>query len=239
MDFQDFSITLFFLSFILLIPTANAQQIKQQFYSDSLSNQMVSELHSEFGKNKSFDSIYQKQILTTLSYFPELKNLKIKFRLKETNTPLSSRPSFWSLFKASKNRTYLVTISTKTNKKLEPILFNKLSYNAQIGVLGHELSHISDYYEKGFFKMCNLLIIEIFSKNQVDRFESRTDKICINHGLGYQLLDWSTTVRTTLKLTNWRGADNIQSKSKKERYLNPESIIEKINTNSLYNLNRQ
>ena len=62
--------------------------------------------------------------------------------------------------------------------------------------------------------MCNLLGIEFFSKCQVDKFESRTDLICINHGLGYQLLDWSKSIRENLKVVNWRGAENIDSKSK-------------------------
>lgn len=53
---------------------------------------------------------------------------------------------------------------------------------------------------KGFSKMSNLLFIEIFSKKQVDKFENRTDHICINHGLGFQLLDWSKSVRQNLKI---------------------------------------
>ena len=218
----------------LFISIANAQNIQTKLYKDSISNVDVTSLNKSFGQNKSFDSIYKNQILTALSYFPELKYTKIKFRLKNTNTPLSSRPTFWSLFKASKKRSYIVTISTKTNKHLESILFKNLNYNSQIGVLGHELSHISDYLKKDFFKMCNLLGIEFFSKCQVDKFESRTDLICINHGLGYQLLDWSMSIRENLKIVNWRGADNIDSKSKKERYLNPQTILDQIKSNTLY-----
>lgn len=84
--------------------------------------------------------------------------------------------------------------------------------------------------------MSNLLLIEIFSKKQVDEFESRTDLICIHHGLGYQLLDWSTSVRENLKIENWRGANNIEFKAKKERYLNPDSIIHEIKILSIYNV---
>ncbi|MEO8236422.1 MAG: hypothetical protein ABI549_13475 [Flavobacterium sp.] len=212
-----------------------AQKIQQQFYKDSLSDQNITALNVVFGKNKTFDKTYQKQIFTALTFFPELKNVRIKFCLKETNTPLSSRPTFWSLFRDAKKRTYIITISTKTNAFLEPILLEKLSYNAQIGVLGHELSHVSDYSQKGFSQMIHLIWIEIFSKEQVDKFESGTDKICINHGLGYQLLYWSISVRENLKMENWRGADNIESKPKTERYLNPSKIREIIKTNPLYN----
>ncbi len=115
-------------------------------------------------------------------------------------------------------------------------MFKNLNFNAQIGVLGHELSHISDYTYKGFGKMSNLLLIEIFSKKQVDLFESRTDLICIHHGLGYQLLDWSTSVRINLNIENWRGANNIEFKAKKERYLNPETISEIMKSLSTYTI---
>ncbi|TEB40289.1 hypothetical protein D0809_31370, partial [Flavobacterium circumlabens] len=92
--------------------------------------------------------------------------------------------------------------------KLKPILLENLSFNAQIGVLGHELSHVSDYSTKGFGKMMNLLRIELLSKDKVDAFESQTDLYCIEHGLGYQLLDWSKSVRENIKLDFWRGANN-------------------------------
>lgn len=223
-----------FCGLFLIISSASAQNVQKEFYRDSLSNEKLASLYSVFGKNKSFDTVYEKQILTALSYFPELKDVKIKFRLLATNTPLSSRPTFFSLFKNSKKRNYVVTISTNTNRYLEPILFKNLNYNAQIGVLGHELSHVSDYTKKDFIQMTNIICIEIFSKKLVDKFERSTDELCINHGLGYQILDWSKSVRENLKINYWRGANNIDSKSKRERYLNPNTIQNKIDANLLY-----
>lgn len=225
---QKSVLILFLTSFAYSQNSISKYNIKE-FSKDSFLKENTS-----YSKNKLFDTLYEKQILTALSYFPELKEVKIKFKLKATDTPLSSRPTFWSLFKAAKNRSYVVVISTKTVPQLTPILFENLSYNAQIGVLGHELSHIFDYTNKGFLKMNSIICIELFSKHQVDKFESRTDEICINHGLGFQLLDWSTFVRDHLNVEYWRGANNIGSKSKKERYLNPSTIQQKISTASIY-----
>lgn len=235
MNCKEFIKRIFFFSFILIILPVNAQNIKKQFYKDSISHQDLIHLNSVFGKNKSFDSIYQKQILTALSFFPELKDISIEFKLKKTNTPLSSRPTILGFFQSAKKRKYVITISEQTNKMLEPILFKNLSFNAQIGVLGHEISHISDYTNKGFSEISNILWIEIFSKNEVDKFENRTDHICISHGLGYQLFDWSLYVRNNLKIENWRGADNLKGIIKRERYLNPETIMKIINTSAIYN----
>ncbi len=213
----------------------NAQDVIKKFSVETINTQKAQELKAEFGTNKIIPTIYETQILIALSYFPELKNTAIEFRLKKTNTPLSSRPKLFGLLQSAKNRKYVITISEFTNSKLAPILFKNLNYNAQIGVLGHELSHVSDYISKGFSEMVGLLFIEIFSKKQVDKFESRTDLICIHHGLGFQLLDWSKSVRQNLKIDYWRGADNIQFKPKKERYLNPETIVKTMNTLSMYN----
>lgn len=220
---------------LFVIPThINAQEIIKQFSSDTLSNEKMEELKKLYTFNKVIPHEYEKQIIIALSYFPELKNTTIEFILKNTNTPLSSKPKLFGLLQSAKSRKYIITISEESNSKLEPILFKNLNFNAQIGVLGHELSHVSDYITKGFSKMSNLLLIQIFSKKQVDRFEYRTDHICINHGLGFQLLDWSTSIRQKLKIDYWRGADNLQYITKKERYLNPETILKKIKTLQIY-----
>lgn len=211
-----------------------AQEVTKQFSEDFITNEKIQELKKEFGNNKIIPIGYEAQILIALSFFPELKDVTIQFQIKKEDTPLSSRPTFFGLFQSAKSRNYIITISKQTNSRLEPILFKNLNFNAQIGVLGHELSHVSDYKTKGFGKMINVAIIELFSKTQVDNFERNTDMICINHGLGYQLLDWSKSVRQNLKMEYWRGADNVLCNSKKERYLNPDSIINVMNKLTLY-----
>jgi hypothetical protein len=212
----------------------NAKEIVKNFSSNTYSKEKLNEIKKEFGTNKIIPTAYESQILIALSYFPELKKTTIEFRLRKTNTPLSSKPKLLGLLQSAKKRKYIITISEATNSRLEPILFKNLNFNAQVGVLGHELSHVSDYMSKGFSKMTNLLLIEIFSKKQVDKFETRTDHICINHGLGYQLLDWSKSVRKNLKIDYWRGADNLQYMTKKERYLNPETIINTMKSLTMY-----
>lgn len=226
-------LVLFCIAFVF-IADANAQKIVKQFSEKAISFEQIAALRKEFSTNKIIPSGYETQILIALSYFPELKNTAIVFRLKKANTPLSSRPKSFGLLQSAKTRKYIVTISEATSARLAPILFKNLNFNAQIGVLGHELSHVADYSTKGFRQMSNLLLIEIFSKNQVDSFERRTDFICIQHGLGYPLLSWSMSVRENLKTDNWRGANNIPFKSNKERYLNPETIIHYIHSLPLY-----
>ena len=97
-----------------------------------------------------------------------------------------------------------------------------------IGVLGHELSHVSDFQKKRFFGFLNLAFKHSSKKFQ-DTFEFNTDKICINHGTGNYLLVWSKFVREALHIKNWRGADNInEADAGIERYMNPATIREYI-----------
>ena len=82
----------------------------------------------------------------------------------------------------------------------------------------------------------------MFSTKYTDRFEFNTDLICINHGLGFQLYDWSKFVRKSLNISEWKGASNDESLKTKttprERYMNPQTIEEYIALNDLYKLSR-
>lgn len=234
-----FKIILFFAITVSFSNELKAQEIVKTFHKNSLTNEEIAILKSKFGNHKTLIADYENQMLIALSYFPELKNIKIKFRLKNRETPLATRLTVVSMFRSAKKRTYIITISKKSTNYLDAIVFKNLNYNAQIGVLGHELCHVSDYLNKGFGKMCNVAAIEIFSKKAVDKFEFNTDLNCINHGLGYQLLDWSINVRENLKRVNWLGAVNLTADEKSERYMNPSTIMDILSKHPLYQENRK
>ena len=193
--------------------------------------------YAAFGNNKIIPTEIREQVLFALTCYPELRDTKIIFRFREKITPLSSRPKFTSAFKKKLHRTYVITISTKSNNKFSPIVFSKLPFNAQIGVLGHELAHVADFNEKSSWQLIGLSL-KMFNTKFVDRFEFNTDHICINHGLGYQLYDWSKYVRTALDIKEWKGAETDYSSEKdipdKQRYMNPETIEKYIASNAIY-----
>ena len=181
---------------------------------------------------------YEKQILIALSYFPELKNSRIKFRLKHRHTLFTTRPSIISVFKRSRNRKYIITISDRSKDILTPLLLKNLDFNAQIGVLGHELSHVADFSGKNSFGLLRIALGNL-SEKFLTRFEFQTDSTCIAHGLGYQLLAWSTFIRTTLHYENWTESTNInKGPMLKEKYMNPDTIIERISMSAIYDHSR-
>jgi len=183
-------------------------------------------------QHKTIPSQYDTAIKIALLYFPELEKTKIKFRIKKQASPLSARPSIFAIFRKASKRKYLITISNSSSSKFSSIHLSNLSFNAQIGVIGHELSHISDYNTRRGIYFLNLMCMQL-SKNKMDQFEYNTDMRCIEHGLGYQLLSWSQEVRQKLNLSHWKGIKRLKEQGK-ERYMNPESILLALNKNADY-----
>jgi len=105
-------------------------------------------------------------------------------------------------------------------------MFQNLTFEQQVGVIGHELSHVVDFNSKNFFQTIGLGIGHL-SKKYIDRMEFNTDRICIMHGLGSYLLANSRHVREVMHVNNWRGSDFVlkgNSGGKYERYMNPGTI---------------
>lgn len=236
---KGFSIVIFFLLAVVFSNSLKAQEIVKIFHQNSFTSEEISSLKAKFEKHKTLLADYENQMLTALSYFPELENIKIKFRLKNRETPLTSRPTFFSMFRSAKRRTYVITISKESSKKFDTITFKNLRYNAQIGVLGHELCHISDYLKINFGGLVKIGFHQIMNSKSIDKFEYNTDFNCINHGLGYQLLDWSCNVRENLNRPNWLSASNLSNDVTSERYMNPATILEIISKHPLYQENQK
>ena len=180
----------------------------------------------EFGYKKEIPQQFEKPILTALSHFPELKNVHIVFRIKKAYSGLTTKPNFAGVFKRKDHRTYIVTISNETIDTLRPLLLQNLTFEQQVGVIGHELSHVVDFNSKNFPQTIGVGIGHI-SNQYLDKMEFNTDRICIQHGLGKYLLAYSKHVRETMHVHNWRGGDYVNKgngNGKYERYMNPNTI---------------
>jgi len=224
--------------FIFLYSYSSFCQIpRKSFASDSLPEIYFTGLRKEYGKNKEYPQQFEKQILIALSYYPELKNTPILFRIKKKHSILATRTAWSGFFASPQKRSYVITISESTEGALMPILFKNLSFNAQVGVIGHELGHVIQ-----FSVMTGLQIvrhgIRSISAKYIDHFEYETDGICIAHGLGYQLLEWSSFVRRKMSRENWGGPDKVHRLTKRERYMNPATILKRINEDLLYETTR-
>ena len=180
----------------------------------------------QYEVNKKIPGIYRRPILKALSYFPELKEVPVQFILKKKNSTFTTVPTFLSIFQRKGRRTYKIIISKDAGDTLAPLLFQNLAYEAQVGVIGHELSHVADFNSRNFCQSMGMAAGHLSGK-YVDKMEYNTDLICIQHGMGPYLLAYSRHIRTTMKVKNWRGSNLVHrgnGKGRYERYMNPDTI---------------
>jgi hypothetical protein len=219
-------------SICCIVNLALAQKPVKAFDPMAVNAEQLASMEEAYGNNKILPKGFEQQTLLALSFFPELKDIAIEFRLEETITPLASRPTIMSVFRKASNRHYLITISTQSKGILDSILLGNLNYNAQIGVLAHELSHVATYHKMHFLQFVRLGF-GLLSSNYMNRFEYNTDQTCIDHGAGYQLLAWSKNTReyfTKAIIEQYFGKEGVTV----ERYMFPETIEQKIAENPIY-----
>ena len=218
-------------------------QIGRGYLSNAQPSLPVKIFTKDSSEKAVFDTVFNKkipekftlQINTALQYYPTLKHTHIAFVYKKTHTPLAAAPTFWSVFRKKSKRKYIITISSESTNFLNKIILDSLNFNAQIGVLGHEISHILEFEDKkGVFFMG--LVLRYASKKAIDRFEYNTDKRCIAQGLGYQLLAWSEDVRHKLNVTSFNRS-NSSNMMQRERYMHPQTIKKFMSEMAIYQNN--
>jgi len=215
---------LFGLSPLLLY--SQNYEIKREIDSSFFKNIIII-LENEFGKNKIFIQKYKLQSLIALSKYPELKNISITFKYHKLKTSLACRPKINFLFKKRTKRKYNIFINKKS-KKLEGILLKDVPFNAQVGVIAHEIAHIVDYLNKKNSKVI-VTGINYLSIKKREKLEKTIDSIAIYHGFGWQVYDWINFI------LNKSDVSKEYKDYKRQVYLEPKEIIEIINSYYLIN----
>lgn len=123
-----------------------------------------------------------------LSHYPELKEVEIEVAYKPIPTTLQVQPVPGSLFGKRANRRYRIAINS--DEEFEGIFFRDIPYNAQVGLVAHELAHIIDYEHKNFFQI-NGTALKFATKRSQTNYEKSIDLLTIYKGLGWQLHDWA------------------------------------------------
>ena len=194
-------ITLLFVGLIAInsIYGANSPQPASirpvRIYEIETEYERYPELLEMYGRNKKLPEGFELQSLLALSYYPELVDIHIEFVVDDVNIPISSRPRPISTFRSRMNRRYIVVIDNASPESRAPLILENQPFNAQIGILGHELAHTADYIERGFFGIIGAALCQL-SGNCRRNFERDTDLRTIEHGLGWQRYDHSLFVRT-------------------------------------------
>ena len=190
-----------------------------------------------FGVNKLMPAEYEKEILCALSYFPELRKTRITFTLVKGNSGvIETRPEWLSVFRNSKNRAYVVFIGDSSAKYSPPFKFRDSPVNGQVGIIGHELTHILYFSKRNTFGLLKTGIAHV-STRYMDNFENKTDSICIERGLGYQLVDWNIYLRKAFGVADPENSpDPFFTDTTRERYMSPARIRQVMKKSKVYDV---
>jgi hypothetical protein len=167
------------------------------------------------------DSNLIRYATAAMPYFKDLKGAKIILRERKQLIPLTTIPALSNLWHKKSNWKFKINASTKSIGMLEPILVKNMPDSAGIGVIGHELSHVKDFY----CHRANYILKVFFwhiSPRKMDKFEFETDHIAIKAGFGKYLKAWSHETHTRLGQETFDR--DKKGKRKHERYMLPKTI---------------
>jgi hypothetical protein len=179
---------------------------------------------SHFRTNKTIPPILEKNVLTALSFYPELINVPIRFVFKQRikSSVMQAQPVFSSLLDSRSNRSYQINISSvfTLTHSLTPI--HHLPDQIMIGWIGHELGHIMDYQTRSNLGMVAFGLSYVTSPEFVKKVERIADDFAVRHGLGPYLVATKRFILDHAELPQ-------AYKDKIARlYVSPEEIVEQV-----------
>ncbi len=202
--------SIFSLSFFVVYATA---QTNQQNLSPSGYN--VDSLKDIYGQNKRFLKEYELQTLIALSYYPELADENIRFTYGSINSTAQTTVTVGSIFKRL-DKHYIIIINNDIKKT--GMLLSDAPFDGQVALIAHELAHVIDFKDRGFFEMLWWGISYLIVKPRM-KIEIEADIITIHHGLGWPLLSWTDFV------LNHSTANRKYIKMKRSKYLSTNEIV--------------
>ena len=154
------------------------------------------------------------------TYYPDLCSAKIHLKYGKIKTSMAALPRFGSIFKKPHKRTYKIIVNANPNKPQARLIYNA-PFDAIVGVMGHELAHISDYNTKSSWQMMRTGL-RYLNKSQRKKIEHQTDSLTIARGLGRQLYQFAYYVAYEAEL------DETYRQYKLEVYMSPDDIYNAI-----------
>lgn len=176
--------------------------------------------------NKDIPDSYELATLIALSKYPELAEAEIEFVTKSIKTTMAARPKMNLLFKKRNKREYRIFINNDRSR-LEGVLLEDVPFDAQVGVIAHELAHILDYSQKSVFRIIGNGIGYI-SKDFRSDFEKKTDQLTIERGFGWQVHHFCQYLHSSPDVPK------SYKNYKKSVYYSPEEIISILDKSDKY-----
>lgn len=162
-----------------------------------------------------------KEVETSLSYYPELKDVDIEFKFKSKirKSTMQAQPTLGSIFCGRKNRKYVILISE--NFKIADTVYHteNMPSKVLIGWFGHELGHVMDYQQRSVFDLIGFGLGYLFSEKSMKKAERDADTFAVLHGMEDYIL------ATKNFILNEAGFLEKYKNRIKRFYLSPEEIM--------------
>jgi len=179
-----------------VVPPATAREPSVvREYIEAEERARYDELLAQWGRHKELPPGFELQALLALSHYPELRDVRIRFIVDDVDIPLSSRPHWSSMLRSARNRTYLIVIDSEREGPRDALLLKNQPFNAQVGIIGHELAHTVYYLDRSFFSIVSDALCQL-SDCRIG-FERATDERLVRYGLGWQRYDHAMFLRTS------------------------------------------
>jgi len=202
------------ISIIVLYNSVVLSQTKApRFFSEKILNSKIDSL-KRYSNNKELSAKYELPTLIALSYYPELSDTKIIFKRRKLSSTMAARPKGLNTFRGKKKRKYIILINDTPSAEIPT---DSIPFNAQVGVIGHELAHIVEYEAKSSWKILGIAF-KYGNKKFKSEFERATDQRTIDHGLGWQCYDFAVFA------FQYKNASDNYKEHKKRTYMGPEEI---------------
>ena len=192
---------LLLLAALVLVQKVAPEQVKPDFqpyiFPDTLANHTydLDSLIAIIGDNKGLPPGFEVAAAIAYSAYPELKEVKIDMVLTQKGAPMESNFNLWSMIvPGKKNRQYRILLND-SQAGYDPIFLRNLPFDAQVGILAHELGHVVYYHKLNLLKIGRWGLSYLQDSEYRATHERTTDLMPIYHGLGSQIYQYAYYVR--------------------------------------------
>lgn len=196
-------ILLLFLALVAAVMLQNVDPVQQEPtfdpypFADTLAARPydLDSLKALIGDNKGLPPGFEVAAAIAYSAYPQLKDVNIDMILTQEGAPMESNLNIWSLFGRRENREYRVLLNNAENTFFDPILLRSLPFDAQVGILAHELGHVAYYHQLNLFEFGKWGLSYLRNDEFRAAHERSTDLVPVYHGLGSQIYQYAYFVR--------------------------------------------
>ena len=177
-------------------PEQRKPDIEMYSFADTLANREydLDSLKAIIGDNKGLPEGFEIAAAIAYSAFPQLRDVNIDMVLTNHGVPMESNFNIPTLFGPKKYRQYRILLNDNKNSN-NPILLRALPFDAQVGILAHELGHVAYYYELNLFQIGKWGLSYLINDGYSAIHERTTDLMPVYHGLGSQIYQYAYYVR--------------------------------------------